>query len=84
MAFYMIFALFLIGFYLMFFYHFHYIIALLGLEMCLLSVFVFISYLFGGFLSSWVCFVFLLVLVCMGGFGVSLLVNLARCCGRDF
>jgi len=29
-------------------------------------------------------FVFLLVLVCIGGFGVSVMVDLARRLGRDF
>jgi hypothetical protein len=57
---------------------------LLGLEVSLLSVFVLISYGLSCRLVSWCCFVFLLVLVCIGGFGVSLMVSLARCCGRDF
>jgi len=68
----------------MFFYHFHYMVVLLGLEMVLLSIFVFFTYVLTGFLVSWGCFAFLLVLVCIGGFGVSLVVSLARGFGRDF
>jgi hypothetical protein len=83
-SYYVFFGFFLIGFYVMFLYHFHYIIVLLGLEMVLLSVFVFFSYRLTGSLVSWVCFVFLLVLVCIGGFGISLVVALSRCRGRDF
>jgi hypothetical protein len=84
MTFYLFFLFFGLGFYLMFFYHQHYMLVLLGLELVLLTIFVFFSYIMGGFLASWVCFVFLLVLVCMGGYGVSLLVSLARSRGRDF
>jgi hypothetical protein len=83
-SYYLFFCFFLVGFYVMFFYHFHYMLLLLGLELILLSVFVLFRYGLSGFLVSWCCFVFLLVLVCMGGFGISLVVSLARCCGRDF
>jgi hypothetical protein len=68
----------------MFFYYFHYMIVLLGLELVLLSVFVYLGYSLVGFLVSWGRFVFLLVLVCIGGFSVSLVVGLARSCGREF
>jgi hypothetical protein len=57
---------------------------LLGLELILLSIFVYFSYVLTGFLVSWGCFAFLLVLVCMGGFSVSLVVGLARVGGQDF
>ena len=75
---------FILGLYVMFFYHFHYMVILIGLEMVLLSVFVFLGNSLAGGLVSWSCFVFLLVVVCMGGYGVSLLVSMARGVGRDF
>ncbi len=84
MSYYIFFSFFVVGFYVIFLYHFHYMVVLLGLEMVLLSVFVFFRYGLAGSLVSWACFVFLLVLVCMGGFGISLVVSLARCRGRDF
>jgi hypothetical protein len=83
-SYYFFFLVFLVGFFVMFFYHYHYMIVLVGLEMVLLSVFVFFCYSLACPLVSWVCFVFILVLVCMGGFGVSLLVGLSRVVGKDF
>ncbi len=75
---------FLVGFYLVFFFHSHYIIVLLGLELILFSVFVsFVMYYFNS-VVYFGSFIFLLVLVCMGGFRVSLLVSISRFFGKDF
>jgi hypothetical protein len=65
-------------------YGIHYIIVLLFLESLLLSVFLYFGF---GFIISFGLaglFVFILIIVCMGGFRISLLVSLARFFGRDF
>uniref|UniRef100_UPI00315CCD5D NADH dehydrogenase subunit 4L n=1 Tax=Allonothrus sinicus TaxID=3138099 RepID=UPI00315CCD5D len=84
MFFYLFCFLFLVGFYLIFYFHSHYLIVLLGLEMVLLSVFFSVAVFFFGGLVSFGPFVFLLLLVCMGGFSVSLLVSVSRSFGKDF
>lgn len=84
MFFYFFVLCFFVGFYLIFFYHSHYLIVLLGLELVLLSVFLgFVIFYFSS-LVYFGPFVFLLVLVCMGGFRVSLLVSVSRFYGKDF
>ena|ERR1700712_196623 len=76
--------LFLIGFLMLIFYRVHYIIFLLVLEILLLSIFlvVCLRFLFSEGLTG--LFLFVLVIVCMGGFRISLLVSIARLIGRDF
>jgi hypothetical protein len=57
---------------------------LLVIELFLLVVFLmlFLTVFFG--FGFQLLFIFLLVVVCLGGFSVSLLVSLARFSGRDF
>jgi hypothetical protein len=62
----------------------HYIFVFLGLEFMLFSVFLFFGLVGSVGYVSFSLFFFLLVLVCMGGFGISLLVFFSRCLGRDF
>jgi len=57
---------------------------LLVLEGILLGIFLFIILNFISFYGLFGLFLFLLLVVCMGGFSVSLLVSLARFFGRDF
>jgi hypothetical protein len=59
-------------------------ILLLLLEMILLAVFLFIGLRLMVVYGVHGLFSFLLVIVCIGGFGVSLLVSLSRLFGRDF
>jgi len=77
-------VLFFIGFLMLIFYRVHYIILLLVIEILLLSTFLVlcVSFLFSEGLSG--LFLFILVMVCIGGFGISLLVSMARLFGRDF
>jgi hypothetical protein len=66
------------------FYNAHYIVLLLLLEMILLGLLFFFvtSYFLGlGLLGA---FVFLLIMVCIGGFSIALLVSVSRLTGRDF
>lgn len=62
----------------------HYVFLLLLIELFLLGLFIYMCWFF--FLSFGIMglFIFLLVIVCMGGFSISLLVSLARGIGRDF
>jgi len=79
-----LFFLFFVSFIMIIFYNVHYMYVLLLLEILLLRVFM---YLVWGFLSVFGLvglFTFLLILVCMGGFRVSLLISVARLNGRDF
>jgi len=75
---------FLVGFYLVFFFHSHYLIVLLGVELILLSVFLSFVMFYFSCLVYYGSFLYLLVLVCIGGFRVSLLVSLSRFLGKDF
>jgi hypothetical protein len=59
-------------------------ILLFLLEVLLLGVFLFVGLSFLGVCGIQGMFVFLLVMVCIGGFGISLLVSLSRFIGRDF
>ena len=67
-----------------FHYHLHYIVILLGLEMMLFSLFVLFCTIFLKGILGYGVFLYLLILVCMGGYGVSLLVCLSRSVGKDF
>lgn len=73
----------LVGFYLIFVFYRHYLLVLLGLEFVMLSVFLFVRVGVGFYYLGVGKFLFLLVLVCMGGFGVSVLVFVSRGHGRD-
>jgi len=73
-----------VGLYMVFFFHSHYMIVLLGLELVLLSIFFCFRMFYFSSLSYFGSFVYLLVLVCMGGFSVSLLVHISRSFGKDF
>lgn len=75
---------FLFGLFLLFLYSVHYVYILLMIELVLLGSFVFLFFSFFGVLGLYISFVFLLVVVCMGGFRISLLVSISRCYGRDF
>nr|QFG71649.1 NADH dehydrogenase subunit 4L [Oribatula sp. XFX] len=75
---------FLFGLFLLFLYSVHYVYILLMIELVLLGSFVFLFFSFFGVLGLYMSFVFLLVVVCMGGFSISLLVSISRCYGRDF
>jgi hypothetical protein len=73
----------LIGFYVVFVFYRHYLLVLLGLEFVMLSVFLFVSVRVGFYYLGVGKFLFLLVLVCIGGFSVSVLVFVCRLSGRD-
>ena len=66
------------------FFNFHFIILLLRLEIMLLGVFLALclGYLEGVGVGG--IFFYLLVLVCIGGYGISLLVSLYRGAGCDW
>ncbi len=66
------------------FFNVHYMFLLVLLELILFGVF--LSFCFGNLASFGypVLFLFLLVIVCMGGFGVSLLVRVSRSVGKDY
>lgn len=60
------------------FYYFHFFIMLLGLELMMLSVYLGFSSVWGRFGDIMISFFFLVVVVCIGGFGLSLLVFFSR------
>jgi len=65
------------------FYNNYYLLVLLYLEILLFRVFLLVG--FGGGLVGLVgVFIFLLVLVCMGGYSISLLISIFRGWGNDF
>jgi len=65
-------------------YNVHYILILLSLEILLLSVYGLLGLYFFDCFGLYGLFFYLMVVVCMGGYGVSLLVYMSRYCGRDF
>lgn len=76
--------LFFVSLFLVFFYNRHFIILLLLIELMLLGVLVYSFSVFIGGYGIYSFFIFLLVVVCMGGFSISLLVSVSRFFGRDF
>ena len=76
--------MFFFSFFSMVFYNVHYIFILLLLEIILLRVFIFLCWFFILTFGLRGLFVFLLVMVCIGGFSISLLVSVSRFFGRDF
>mgnify|MGYP004524283799 CR=1 FL=1 len=76
--------LFLRGLFLIFFYNVHFVRLLLFVELSLLGVFLGLFFSFSGGFGIYSSFVFLLVMVCMGGFGISLVVSVSRFFGHDF
>jgi hypothetical protein len=73
-----------IGFVCFFFYNFYLLVSLISLELIVLTLVFFIStYLINsGHLYGF--FVFLVTSVCMGGYGISLLISLSRETGVSF
>lgn len=59
-------------------------VILLGLEVMLFSLFMLLCVVYLKLLVGQAAFLYLLVLVCIGGFGVSLLVSVSRSLGKDF
>jgi hypothetical protein len=82
--FYIGFVFFICGFFSIFYYYFRYMVVLLSLEMLMISLFCFSVVFFFGFFVSFPVLFFLLVFVCMGGFGLSLLVFCSRGLGVDY
>lgn len=75
---------FVVGLFSIFLYYYSYLIVLLSLELLMLSLVCFVVFsLFSSFVFFPVLF-FFLVFVCMGAFGLSLLVFLSRSCGFDY
>lgn len=66
------------------FYRAHYIVLLFRVEYLLLGVFVCLFFDFWGLAGLQGAFLFILILVCMGGFRISLLLAASRFFGRDF
>ena len=65
------------------FYSYHYVILLLGLEFIVLSLFLGFCVSGGRMNSFFLMFFFLVLVVCLGGYGLSLLVALSRVYGRE-
>jgi len=66
-----------VGLFCFIFFSYHYFIMLVGLEVCMLSLFFFVSsFLFSG--DILVSLVFIIVVVFMGGFGLCIVVTMAR------
>ena len=78
------FFLFFFSCFVVFLYNVHYVILLLFIEVLLLGVFLLIRFYYFLVYGLFGMFVFLLIMVCMGGFRVSILVFLSRFSGRDF
>jgi hypothetical protein len=71
------FYVFLVGLFCFVFFSYHYFIMLVGLEVCMLSLFFLVSFfLFSG--DILVSLVFVIVVVFMGGFGLCVIVAMAR------
>ena len=79
-----VYFLFFYRFFIFVFYNVHYLILLLLLEGLLLRSFLLLGISFLYLYGLVGLFVFLLVVVCIGGFGISLLVSVSRFHGRDF
>lgn len=76
--------LFFFSIFLILFYNVHYIVLLLIVELLLLGIFVYLFFNFFGAAGLYSCFLFILLMVCMGGFRISLLVSISRFFGGDF
>lgn len=74
---------FLVAFFILFFYRWHYLVVLLCLELMMLRVFV-VSFFVFSFNSAILGFFLLLFVVLMGSFGLSVLVYCFRSWGEDF
>jgi len=79
-----VYCLFLVGMLVISTFHSHYMLVLLGLEMSMLAIFLFFCCFYLSSLGYPGSFLFLMIMVCMGGFRVSLLVYVSRSRGRDF